>query len=228
MCFSAPASFAAAAVLAGVSAATLAQKPALRLVPFAVFPAVFAVHQAIEGFIWLSFGRGAEPPGALVAAYLVIAQILWPSLTPLAMLLIEGGRRRRHALFALQAAGLLVSATMAYILINHPYTVSMTAHGLRYVSTHAIETHIVGLYVLTTTAPLLISRRRYILALGITILIGSAITELFYFRAAASVWCFFAAIASVFVFLHVRRAGRLKRAEAFSGKVEAGFPSNMR
>lgn len=211
MCFSAPASFVAAAALAVIGAATLMQKPEPRLLLFASFPLIFAAHQAIEGLIWLSVGGADAPPQALVAAWLVIAQVLWPSLTPLAMLMIERGRRRRQGLFALLAAGLIVSATMVYVLINHPYTVSATAHGLRYATARGIETQIIGLYVLTTTAPLLMSRHRYILAFGITILIGSALTEVFFFRAAASVWCFFAAIASLFVFLHVRQRGAASR-----------------
>lgn len=212
MCFSAPASFIASTTLAVIGAATLAQRPEPRLLPFASFPLVFAAHQAIEGLIWLSVERTDAPPQALVVAYLVIAQVLWPSLTPLAMLLIEGGRRRRQGLAALLAAGLIVSAAMAHVLIDHPYAVSATAHGLRYATAQEIETHIVGLYVLTTTAPLLMSRHRYILAFGVTVLIGSAVTEVFFFRAAASVWCFFAALASLFVFLHVRRASRSESA----------------
>lgn len=210
MCFSAPASFVAAAALAAIGAATLAQKPAPRLLPFSSFPLVFAAHQAIEGLIWLSVERADAPPQVLVAAYLVIAQVIWPTLTPFAMLLIERGRRRRQGLTALLAAGLVVSATMAYVLINHPYTVSATAHGLRYATARGIETQIVGLYVLTTTAPLLMSRHRYILAFGITILVGSMLTEVFFFRAAASVWCFFAAIASFLVFLHARQVRKAR------------------
>lgn len=206
MCFSAAASFTAAAALVVIGAATLAQRPAPRLLPFAAIPLIFAAHQAIEGFIWLSMNAGASPPGALVAAYLVIAQVLWPAYTPLAVLAFEHGRRRRQALAALAVAGLFVSGVLAYVLVNHPYTVSVTEHGLRYATTRGIETQFVGLYVLTATAPFLISRWRYVLAFGITVLVGSMVTELFFFRAAASVWCFFAAIASVFAALHVRQA----------------------
>lgn len=220
MCFSAPASFAAAAALTVIGTATLMQKPEPRLLPFASFPLIFAAHQAIEGLIWLSVGRADAPPQALVVAYLFLAQVLWPSLTPLAMLMIERGRRRRQPLTALLVAGLVVSAAMAYVLINHPYTVSATAHGLRYATARGIETQIVGLYVLTTTAPLLMSHHRYILAFGITILIGSALTEVFFFRAAASVWCFFAAVASLLVFLHVRQV----RAARSSGVISESRP----
>lgn len=212
MCFSAPASFTAAAVLAAVGAASLAQKPPPRFLLFASFPLVFAAHQAIEGFIWLSIGKGAAPPDALIIAYLIIAQVAWPTLTPLAMLSIETGRRRRQALFALLAAGLIVSLTMAQILATHPYTVALTAHGLSYATAGGVETQIVGLYALTTAAPLLISRHRFILAFGIAVLIGAVVTEVAFFQAAASVWCFFAALASAFVFLQAREARRRARA----------------
>lgn len=209
MCFSATASFTAAAVLAGVGAATLAQRPAPGETAFAAIPLIFAVHQAIEGVIWTTLP--AAPSQALVIAWLAIAQVLWPTYVPLAVLMMEKNRRR-PGLWALLAAGLFVSGALALILIRHPYTVTATGDGLRYATDLLFETRLLALYFLATVAPLFLSRRPFVVVFGAATLAGAAATVAAFYLASASVWCFFAAIASVFVFFHQRRMKRLRAA----------------
>ncbi|MEZ5893187.1 MAG: DUF6629 family protein [Parvularculaceae bacterium] len=152
MCFSATASFTASAFLAGVGAATLAQKPAPREAAFAAIPLIFAAHQAIEGVIWLKLGAGSDAPQPLVIAYLLIAQVLWPAFIPASVIMMETNRRR-WGLWVLLAAGLFVSGALAMVLIRHPYSVSAVADGLRYATDHRFEERLLGLYLVTTTAP---------------------------------------------------------------------------
>ncbi len=211
MCFSAAASFAAAGVIGAVGVATLAQKPERKRLAFALFPLIFAAHQAIEGFIWLSVSAGAPPPAFLKLAYLFFAQIFWPTYTPLAVLLFEDDKRRRWALIMLLAVGLIVSGVLGGILIESEYTVRAVNGSLSYTTDHEFEKHLVALYLMATAAPLLISRHRYVMAFGGVVLIGSVVTQLAFYYAAASVWCFFAAIASMLVFLHIRRQAHLAR-----------------
>ena len=163
MCFSAPASFTAAAIIGAVGVAALAQRPAPRLMAFAAIPLVFAAHQAIEGFIWLSVNKNAAPPQALVGAYLFIAQVFWPTYTPLSVLLFESGRRRRQALGVLLLTGLAVSGTLGAILFQDEFSVRAVAHGLYYGVGERVENPVVGLYVMATTAPLLMSRHQAVL-----------------------------------------------------------------
>ncbi|PQA87874.1 DUF6629 family protein [Hyphococcus luteus] len=207
MCFSATASFTAAAVLGAVGAATLAQKPKPRDMAFAAIPLIFAAHQTIEGAIWLHLNQGDAVPNALVVAFLLIAQVLWPVYIPASVIAMEKDRKR-PGLWVLLAAGVLVSGTLAYILIFHHYTVSAVADGLRYATDHEFERRLLALYLLATVAPLFLSRHFYVVMFGAATLLGAVVTVLAYFYAAASVWCFFSAVASVIVFLHVRRSNR--------------------
>lgn len=209
MCYSATASFTAAGILAVAGAATLAQRPERARVPFALIPLFFAVHQAIEGFVWLSVDPG-PPPAALVFAWLFIAQMFWPVYTPAAVLAFEDDPRRRIALLILLAVGISVSAALGYIYLNHDYSVHVVKHSLSYVTELRLEKQLLGPYLVAVAAPLLISRHRYIMAFGGVVLFGAVVTQLAFYHAAASVWCFIAAIASLFVFLHVRRR-RLRR-----------------
>ncbi len=213
MCFSAQASFTAAAVLSVVAAATYAQKPEPRRLAFASFPAIFALHQFIEGFVWLSIGGGA-PPGWLTALYLFFAQVFWPVFTPLSVILMEEDWRRRIGLGILLAAGVLVSATLAVVLMRADYAVTVVNGSLKYATGHQFEDRMIGLYLVATVAPLILSRYRYVMAFGGVVLAGSVVTHLAFYYAAASVWCFFAALGSVFVFLHVRRRRLLREAAA--------------
>lgn len=210
MCFSAQASFGAAAILGFVGAATFAQKPEPRRIAFAAFPLVFALHQTIEGFVWLSIGDG-PPPSWLTALYLFFAQVFWPVYTPLSVLLMEEEWRRRIGLWILLTAGVVVSATLAGVLVQSDYSVSVVNGSLQYSTGHHFEDRMIGLYLLAVVAPLILSRYRYVMAFGAVVLAGSAATHLAFYYAAASVWCYFAAIGSIFVFLHVRRRARLRR-----------------
>lgn len=210
MCFSAAASFTAAGILGAVSIATFAQKPRKPALALAAMPAVFTLHQFIEGFIWLSFNDGGSPSESLVVSYLIIAQVFWPTFTPLAVLLMESEQRRRIALYVLLLAGVIVSSVMTWNLIQHDYSVSIVRHSLNYGVDIPFEQRLIGLYLVTTTTPLLISRHRYVMAFGAAVLAGSAVTDLAFYYAGASVWCFFAALSSVFVFLHFRREACLR------------------
>ncbi|WP_428407637.1 DUF6629 family protein [Hyphococcus sp.] len=220
MCFSAAASFTAAAVIGGVGAATLAQKPKPKDVAFAAIPVIFAVHQAIEGAIWLNLHHGAVPY-PLIVAYLFVAQVLWPAYIPLSVIAMEPKRRRRPALWVLLAAGLFVSGALAFILAQHHYTVTASANGLRYATDLEFERRLLELYLLGVVAPLFLSRHRYVIAFGAATLIGAIVTVMAFYYAAASVWCFFSALASVLVFLHVRQSRRIGGVSKSSIHIEA-------
>ena len=187
-----------------IGAASVALRPPLRALPFAAIPLFFAVHQAIEGMIWLEIRAGDAVPPALKLSWLFIAQIFWPFFTPLSVLLMEPAGRRRQALIALLVAGLIVSGVLFSILLRHHYSVVVAQGSLRYSTDLEVEKEITGLYLLATTAPLLLSGYRYVLLFGVAVLAGSMATQIIFAYAGQSVWCFFAAICSALVYLHIR------------------------
>lgn len=211
MCFSATASFAAAGGLALIGGATLALRPSPRMAMLAATPLLFAAHQAIEGLVWRGVHDG-EVAQSLIKAWVFIAEVFWPTFTPLAVLMLTRGRRRRQALAALLATGLIVSAYFLNILIQNDYAVSVIKGSLRYQPEAPVSHNLPGLYLLATVAPLLIARERFVLLFGIAVLLGAIVTELFFSYAGPSVWCFFAAIASACAFLAVRDEERGRRA----------------
>ncbi len=203
MCFSATASFAAAAGLAVVGGMTLAQRPSARMTMLAATPLLFAAHQAIEGAIWLGVAD-AGAPQALIKMWVFIAEIFWPTFTPIAVFVLTRGRRRRQGLTALIVTGAIVSFYFLIVLMRSDFVVTVADGNLSYAATEPAGRRLAGLYLLATVAPLLIARERFVMAFGVAVLAGAIVTELQFSHAGPSVWCFFAGLASAFAFLAVR------------------------
>jgi hypothetical protein len=91
MCFSATANFAGSGVLGAVGVVTLTRVKHRRELLFAALPTLFAIHQFIEGFVWLGLDGVLSPAVAhdMGAAFMLYAQGLLPFLLPLSVFLFE-------------------------------------------------------------------------------------------------------------------------------------------
>src|SRR5271170_8289571 len=91
VCFSATANFVGSGVLAAVGVVTLTKVKHRRELLFAGLPTLFAIHQFIEGFVWLGLDGILSPAVAhdMGAAFMLYAQGLLPFLLPLSVLLFE-------------------------------------------------------------------------------------------------------------------------------------------
>ena len=211
MCFSATASFTAAAVVGCMGAVTLwkaAGRHDRALLPLAAFPALFAAQQAIEGLLWLDLAR--PEPGAcrpfLVHGFVGYAEVFWPIFAPLAALLIEPERRRRQLILVCLAIGVALSAYLLLKMIGNPYTASTGSGHIIYKNSAWYPRGIEIPYVVATTISLLLSSHRQVQLLATVILVGFAVAYAFFHLAYISVWCFFAAAASCLVYLFVSQA----------------------
>lgn len=209
MCFSATASFTAAVVAGSIGTVTLWKAAGTgnrALLPIAAFPALFALQQAVEGFLWLDLAR--PDPGTcrpfLTHAFLGYAEVFWPIFAPLAAWLIEPVQWRRRLIGICAAVGVALSAYLLWEMIRDPYTASAATGHIVYRNTVDYPTGIEIPYVLATTISLLLSSHRLIQLLAIVILGGFAVAYWSYNQSYISVWCFFAAVSSVIVYLFVR------------------------
>ena len=89
MCFSATANFVGSGALGAIGVVTLTKVKHRRELLFAALPTLFAIHQFIEGFVWLGLDRILSPAVAhyMGAAFMLYAQGLLPFLLPLSVLL---------------------------------------------------------------------------------------------------------------------------------------------
>lgn len=206
MCFSAPASFAVAALTGAIGVATLGRVGARREIPLAAIPLVFSAQQIIEGLLWLLLPSGEAPAlsHALAFAFLVFAQVVWPVLVPAAVILVESERRRRLFLVLL-AIGVLVGLTSLASLVAAPVAASIVNHSIQYTTGFPYLTWWRVPYILATVVPLFLSSHRPVQALGLLVSVGYAVSAYFYVDTFLSVWCFFAAGASaILLFQFVR------------------------
>ena len=134
MCFSAPASFTAAAVLLGLGTVTMRRARSRRELPYAAIPLLFGVQQLLEGMLWLTFpDRAPLLNVALTHLYSFFSHVLWPIYVPLAALALESVRWRRRVLVAIAVAGALVGLYLLAMLVKaaHHGPRGRPAHPLR-------------------------------------------------------------------------------------------------
>ncbi len=107
MCFSATANFVGSGVLGAVGVVTLTKVKHRRELLFAALPTLFAVHQFIEGFVWLGLDGILSPVVAhdMGAAFMLYAQGLLPFLLPLSVLLFEPDVKNRRRMLPFLVLG---------------------------------------------------------------------------------------------------------------------------
>ena len=212
MCFSATASFTAAAAVGSVGIATLWKAAGGRdraMLPIAAFPLLFAAQQAVEGLLWLDLARPA--PGAcrplLTHAFMAYAEVFWPVFAPLAVWLIEPAPWRRRLILICLAIGAVLATYLLVMMIANPYVAAVDGGHIVYRNGVTYPKGIEIPYVLATTISLLLSSHRMIQVLALVILAGFGVAYVSFHASYISVWCFFAAAASILVYLFVRRTG---------------------
>jgi hypothetical protein len=206
MCFSAEASFAAAAALLPVGAycvkAAVAKQP--RWLPVAVVPLVFAIQQFSEGLVWVGLRHGHETltqAGALI--FLFFALAFWPFWSGFAMWVQETDPRRRRLLLGLALLGTVwLWAFYLPLAAEAPalLTVSEHAGSVRYYYRELPVLRVLPVaasevfYLLLVAVPLFVAtgKRGRVPALALAVTAG--VTAWFFQHTFVSVWCFFAAV----------------------------------
>ncbi len=204
MCFSAAASFTAGAVIAaaGVAATTKVAKPSQRL--FASIPFIFAIQQIAEGVLWLTLNNPDQVVLQKISTYLFLipADVLWPVLIPLSILLMEENGKKRRILRIFLYAGILLSLYYSTcMLLFRVNPVIMNCHiyyGGTFPKVLMLPAFLV--YITVTIAPLFISTVKRMYIFGILMFVACVVSAVFYTKNVTSVWCFFAALLSVVIF----------------------------
>jgi len=214
MCFSANASFIAAGITGVAGLVAMTRAHAREDMPLASIPLVFSAQQAVEGLLWLNLP--VHPEGAatsmLTHLFLVFAKIIWPVLTPLAVMLVEPDNRRRTPMKWLCLAGALTGLFFLWSHFTFPHSARIEGGHIAYSSEPYLPIVAGVLYLAATCIAPLMSSQPAIRALGLIVTVGSLVTYFFYWEAFTSVWCFFAAAASAVIVFHSERASMARRA----------------
>lgn len=201
MCFSATANFVGSGVLATVGVLTLTRVKHRRELLFAALPTLFAVHQFIEGFVWLGLDGILSPKVThnMGAAFMLYAQGLLPFLLPLSVLLFEADTRSRRRMIPFLVVGSLTALYILWALTAYPLLVFIKGNSIVYINQATNNTVIAILYVIATCGSLLFSKVKDMVIFGIANVAILLVVMLVKRYAFTSLWCAYAAVASVII-----------------------------
>src|SRR6202046_1888055 len=162
MCFSATANVVGSGVRGAVGVVTLTKVKHKRELLFASLPTLFAVHQFIEGFVWLGLDGVLAPAVTphMGAGLLVCAQGLLPFLLPLSILLFEPDMKSRRRMLPFLAIGTGTTLYMLWALIAYPLHIFVRGDSIVYINDGTNNTTLAILYVIATCGSLFFSQVR--------------------------------------------------------------------
>lgn len=209
MCFSATASFVAGTTLSAIGVATVRKAEHKSELPFAMIPLLFGLQQIIEGIVWLTFRYDAPVvKQTMTYVYSVFSHVLWPIYIPFALYCLESTQWRKRTLLGFQVAGLVVGLYLLFFLVTRPVIAEVDGQHivqhLVYLSPHFYFVPVMVLYLAATCLSAFFSSHPFVKLFGLLSLASFIATYFFYSRALVSVWCFFAAILSVLIYIHLR------------------------
>src|SRR5271169_2937610 len=136
MCFSATANFVGSAALGTVGVVTLKKVKHRRELLFAALPLFFAIHQFIEGFVWLGLDGILSPTVAhnMGAAFMLYAQGLLPFLLPLSVLMFEPDGASRKRMLPFLGLGGGTALYILWALTAYPLELYVKGNSIVYIN----------------------------------------------------------------------------------------------
>ncbi|MCW8957270.1 MAG: hypothetical protein OQL09_10340 [Gammaproteobacteria bacterium] len=209
MCFSATVSFASAAALVSIGAFCVTKSRMLP-VPYraiALVPFLFGVQQFLEGILWQYLdSTSIEEIRTTALGYMFFSHFFWLFWIPLISYLLEGHAGRKNVFFGMMLVGSLYGGSMYIPLwLNTDWLlVQQIKHSISYETVLIYDDYVPrvmvrALYALIVVLPLLLSSELRLRRFGYIVAVSVLMAAVFYGYAFISVWCFFAAILSIYM-----------------------------
>lgn len=214
MCLSATASFVTGAALSVTGLYCLnMSRGAPRLLPVAATPLLFGLQQIAEGFVWHGLGHGDTLEAVLGAkAYLFFAMGLWLGYLPLSVSFLEPRPRRRLIIRVISMCGLLFGALLYLpIALDIPggelLEVTTTEGSIAYYTNTIIQPSLLSnlIYLLFTPATLVATTHERMQTYAFLLFLSAVATRFVVANTWTSVWCFIAALLSLYLVHALRR-----------------------
>jgi hypothetical protein len=201
MCFSATANFVGSSALAAVGVVTLTRVKHRRELLFASLPLLFAIHQFTEGFVWLGLDGILSPTVAhdMGAAFMLYAQGLLPFLLPLSVFLFEPTGASRQRMLPFLVLGGATTLYILWALTAFPTEIYIRGNSIVYMNQATNNEAVAVIYVIATCGSLFFSKIRMMVIFGAANLIILLVVMEVKRYAFTSLWCAYAAVASVII-----------------------------
>jgi hypothetical protein len=212
VCFSAAANFVGSTALGAVGVVTLTKVKHRRELLFGALPILFAVHQFIEGFVWLGLDGRLSPAVAhdMGAAFMLYAQGLLPLLLPLSVMLFEPTAKARRRMMPFVILGGATTLYILWALTAFPTDVYVKGNSIVYMNQATNNTAVAVFYVIATCGSLFLSKIRVMVWFGAANLAILLIVMEFKRYAFTSLWCAYAAIASVIILAYFWKSAGIR------------------
>ena len=212
MCFSAAANFVGSGVLGTIGVMTLTKVKHRRELLFATLPTLFAVHQFIEGFVWLGLDGAMSPAVThdMGAAFMLYAQGLLPFLLPLSVFLFEPNGKSRQRMVPFLVIGTLTTLYILWALAAYPTQIFVKGNSIVYINQATNNIYVATIYVIATCGSLLFSQVKDMVVFGVAnMVILLAVMEVKRY-AFTSLWCAYAAIASLIILAYFWKSSGIR------------------
>src|SRR5882757_630159 len=224
MCFSpeADAVVGGIVVVVGVDALRHVREPKQILV--ASLPLLFGLHQLDEALVWLGLqGRISESVERVgIWVYVLFALAALPVLVPIAVLAVERSPGRKRLIGALAALGIAVGVSLAVAVFHGSVNAVIDGRHISYdVSALQRGGQITALYVVAACGALIVSSHRDLSTLGLLNIVAVPVLMWMTVSGFISLWCFWAAIVSVLIDVHLRKQVRRSVSSAEASVADA-------
>ncbi len=212
MCFSPQADVVAGLVVGAVGADALRHVRRRSEWPVAALPVILGAHQLVESLVWWGLrGRvSAAVWHPAVRVYLVIAFGVVPLLVPVAVRALQPERLRRR-LDGFVAGGAVVAGLLTYPVLRGPVHATIEGHHIAY-GAHLWQGGLLAaVYIVVTCGAMLASWDRDIRYFGVVNLMAVLVLAWLTESGFVSLWCAWAAVTSILIAAHLRRAPRPPR-----------------
>ena len=144
------------------------------------------------------------------AAFMLYAQGLLPLLIPLAVLLFEPTAKTRNRMWPFLLLGTGTSLYMLWALIAYPVQISVRGNSIVYINQATNNTTLAILYVIATCGSLFFSKVKDMVLFGAANLIILLAVMAVKRYAFTSLWCAYAAIASIIILAYFWKSAGIR------------------
>jgi hypothetical protein len=210
MCFSAEADVVSGLVVTAIGVDTLRQVQRPEERALGALPVLLGAHLLVEAVVWQGLTGDVAPSTGRLAMwiYLAIAVCVVPVLVPFAVRAVETDVGRRRAMGWLGAVGAALALVYLAALVQGPVDVHIEQNHLAYRLNMEHGGLLAAIYAVVACAPSLLSSHQRIVTFGVANLAAVAGLAWLQTSALTSLWCAWAAVASLAIAAHLRREHR--------------------
>jgi hypothetical protein len=172
-------------------------------------PPLFGIQQVAEGLVWIGLDQGIAPLAQSASlVFLFFALSFWPVWLPFCVLIVETRKAAKVVIGMMMVPGLAWTALLYLPILHNPdqwLTTEVVCHSVRYNYSRLPVFQVLPqeaarlCYALPIAVSFLITGNSPVRIFGFLLTAAALVSELVFWYAFTSVWCFLAAGLALFL-----------------------------